>query len=99
MAERGRCAAAGARTLFVGVTGHRPRGIAGSDPDLLLAQTRGILAQVAAASRPRPGIVASLAEGADRLVVTEALALGFTLTAVLPFARDEFARDFAAESS
>ncbi len=37
-----------------------------------------------------------LAEGADRLFATEALALGYHLTCIMPFAQSEFERDFEA---
>ena len=99
MANTGRRAAAGARVLRAGITGHRPDGIAAADPHRLRAQVRAVLADVARAGDAPPRVVASLAEGADRLAVTEALALGFRLTAVLPFPRAEFARDFATARS
>jgi hypothetical protein len=44
-------------------------------------------------------VISSLAEGADRLVAEAGLAAGFTLEAVLPFHRDEYARDFKTEDS
>ena len=44
-------------------------------------------------------VISSLAEGADRLVAEAGLAAGFTLDAVLPFHRDEYARDFKTEDS
>ncbi|MGH7025358.1 MAG: hypothetical protein ACREEB_17460 [Caulobacteraceae bacterium] len=37
-----------------------------------------------------------LAEGADRIFAEEALRQGYRLTCVMPFAREEFERDFAA---
>ena len=39
-------------------------------------------------------VVSSLAEGADRIVADAGLSAGFGLEAVLPFARDEYMRDF-----
>jgi hypothetical protein len=44
-------------------------------------------------------IVSSLAEGSDRIVADAGLAAGCTLEAVLPFARAEYARDFATPQS
>jgi hypothetical protein len=44
-------------------------------------------------------IVSALAEGSDRIVAEAGLAAGYTLEAVLPFARAEYARDFAAPES
>src|ERR1044072_4180872 len=39
-------------------------------------------------------ILSSLAEGADQWVVDEALELEYSLQAILPFAREEYAKDF-----
>ena len=44
-------------------------------------------------------IVSSVAEGSDRLVAEAGLAKGFTLETVLPFKRDEYARDFESDAS
>ena len=44
-------------------------------------------------------IVSALAEGSDRIVAEAGLAAGYTLEAVLPFARAEYARDFATPES
>ena len=43
--------------------------------------------------------VSPLAEGADRLFAEEALRFGYRLNCVMPFHRDEFARDFAGPDS
>ena len=43
--------------------------------------------------------MSSLAEGSDRLVAEAGLAGGYVLEAVLPFARAEYARDFATPES
>lgn len=42
-------------------------------------------------------VLCSLASGADQWVTKEALNLGYELQVVLPFSRDEFAKDFAAD--
>jgi hypothetical protein len=44
-------------------------------------------------------VVSSVAEGADRLVADAGLAAGFTLEAVLPFPRKDYAGDFKTEDS
>jgi hypothetical protein len=44
-------------------------------------------------------VVSSLAEGADRIVAAAGLAAGFKLQAVLPFKRNEYARDFETPTS
>jgi hypothetical protein len=44
-------------------------------------------------------VVSALAEGADRIVADAGLAAGYLLEAVLPFARDEYVRDFESEAS
>jgi hypothetical protein len=44
-------------------------------------------------------VISSLAEGADRIVADAGLAAKFRIEAVLPFARAEYARDFATPES
>jgi hypothetical protein len=44
-------------------------------------------------------VISPLAEGSDRLVVDEALALGFDLQCPLPFSREEYEKDFTTASS
>lgn len=91
------------RVVRVGVTGHRTL----RDPERVARQVRdglhGILRLVDAgdsADPPRLEVVSSLAEGADRLVAREALALpGTTLAAVLPFPADDDEGDFETAES
>jgi hypothetical protein len=85
--------------LRVGVSGHRgPPKL----PEQSLTPIRKALdflfASVGANVAERI-VVSSLAEGADRLVAEAGLAAGFTLQAVLPLPRDEYARDFATVES
>jgi hypothetical protein len=47
----------------------------------------------------RNAIISQLAEGADRIVAEAGLAAGFDLEAILPFAKAEFAKDFATGQS
>jgi len=94
--------------LCIGVTGHRedalppefvprlPRVI----KDALQLLTRGAAAVRAGADdcfAPGPSrllFVSPLAQGSDQIAAEAALELGFSLQAVLPFARDEYRRDF-----
>ena len=48
----------------------------------------------AATAKPRLTLLSSLAVGADRLVAQVAIDHGYDLTAVLPFAEEEYVRDF-----
>lgn len=91
------------RVISLGVTGHRVF----DDPEAALRRVRdGLRRILALAGDESPGapvrfeVLSALAEGADRLVVREALALpGTTLIAVLPFTADDYARDFETEES
>jgi hypothetical protein len=84
----------------VGVVGHRPERLRLADADALAATLRSILAAVRDVVRSSAALVAELraltplAEGTDRIFAEQALALGFRLECVLPFARAEFERDF-----
>jgi len=97
-----------ALAVRIGVTGTRV--IAGQAVAPLRAQIRAVLAQVKdrveqLAADPRavgsfaPGparlrLLSPLAEGADRLVAEEALALGYALEVPMPFAAAEYEKDF-----
>ncbi len=99
--------------LRVGVTGARrltPEAAAALGPQLaavlgrirrqVLALAEGPAARALyAAMPPQLRLVSALAEGADRLIATEALALGYQLEAPLPFARAEYERDFPATAA
>lgn len=50
-------------------------------------------------AEPSLRLISPLAEGADRLVATEALELGMELHCPLPFALDEYVKDFQDEDS
>ena len=88
------------RTLRIGVTGHRPARLGSADLDSLQAEISRILAQICSlATRSGPTeirLVSPLAEGADSIVADAALERGWALDAVLPFFREDYARDFAA---
>ncbi len=101
--------------LRVGVTGHRvpPKLPMQSEAPLRALLDRVLATVVETARKPDsdfPGgaaansesafvIVSSLAEGSDRLVAEAGLAGGYTLEAVLPFGRAEYARDFGTPES
>lgn len=99
--------------LCVGVTGHRPNRLVGADLALLRQRVREVLefvrdaaaeAGAAAGSAYAPGppllrVISPLAEGADRIVAEEAVALGFELQSPLPFMRDDYEQDFATSES
>jgi hypothetical protein len=99
--------------LCVGVTGHRPNKLNFADTHLLHHQIRtalqflketitglynkaGLLGSVDA---PVLRVVSPLAEGSDRLVAQEGLALGFELYCPLPFPREEYEKDFESQAS
>ena len=95
--------------LRIGVTGHRQLAAA----EECRAGIRSALAMVQSATlkireesllafAPDSVLfraVSALAEGADRLFADEALALGFELGCLLPFAQVEYERDFATSES
>jgi Protein of unknown function (DUF4231) len=99
--------------IRVGVTGHRPNHLKDSDVPLLrrqihraLQSVRNAGAEIAGDSlagydshEPQFRIISPLAEGSDRLVAEEGLALGYELQAPLPFPADDYENDFAAPES
>jgi hypothetical protein len=101
--------------LRIGVSGHRapPKLPTQSEAPLRAFLDRILATIVKTAQKPDgdyPGgqsantaskfvIVSSLAEGSDRIVAEAGLAAGYALEAVLPFARAEYARDFAGPES
>lgn len=104
---RPRCA------LRVAIVGHRPNRIpenafAAIDQSLVraLETARNALATAYEASRPyfrdEPPVLScasGVAEGADQWASRRALAMGAELIAILPFAREEYAKDFAAKEA
>ncbi len=83
--------------VVVGVTGHRRI----NDTPSLREAIRGALAATVDGTNNSPiTVVSSLAEGADRFVAEEALAMpGARLEAVLPFEPSEYERDFRTRAS
>ena len=94
----------------IGVVGHRPNRLQEANLDLLSQQLRSLIETVVAAVhdgynadhqfyREQPPVVRALtplAEGVDRLFAEQSLAAGCQLTAILPFPKDEFEKDFSS---
>lgn len=90
------------RRLAIAVTGHRPDRLGGADLAGLQAAVEAVLAAIAAAVPTPPvhiRLISGLAEGADSIAAEAALSRGWQLDAVLPFARDDYERDFEGEAA
>lgn len=87
------------RMLRVGVTGHRPDRLAGTDLAALGRGANQVLAAIADAAAGPVRLVSALAEGADSIIADAALAHGWALDVVLPFVRADYATDFEAGSA
>ncbi len=85
-------------TLRVGVTGHRANKLGAATADRLRPAVRAALERLKALCALLR-IVSPLAEGADRLVASEGLALGAELLSPLPFPRLFYRRDFVDPAS
>ena len=84
--------------MILGVTGHRD--LRPQDVDVLRDVVRGVLNRFRERyPSTRLIVFSSLAEGADRLVAREALDLGLSLVAPLPFEPHDFEKDFATPES
>lgn len=88
-----KCGNAGAGPR-IGVTGHRLDVLDGTHVGELTDVVRNLLVAVKRSSRRPPTLISSLADGADQIAAEAGLELGFHLLCPLPFARDEYARDF-----
>jgi hypothetical protein len=80
--------------LGIGVTGHRLGRLEGIDLDDLRAALRTLFAELATTSSAPMRLITSLADGADSIAADEALALSWTLDAVLPLSRADYLSDF-----
>lgn len=67
--------------------------------DAAAAQVQSEYPTATGAGEPIRRIVSALAEGSDRIVAERAIGAGYELACPLPFAREEYARDFADEAS
>ena len=87
------------QSLSIGVTGHRLERLGDHDLAAVTAAAERLLANIAEMSGlPSVGalrLVSPLADGADSLVADAAIAQGWSMDAVLPFARETYAADFA----
>lgn len=87
--------------LAIGVTGHRLQRLAGADLVLLEHRFTRLFAAIQtcaeANGKAEITLLSNFADGADRIAGWAALNLGWTLDAVLPFPRADFARDFKTE--
>jgi hypothetical protein len=85
-------------TLVIGVTGHRD--IPAGEYDVLAARVTELLQSL---RRQHPGLpllmLNPLADGGDRIAARAAVALGVPLFVPLPFAREEYERDFDTPES
>lgn len=86
-----------ARSLSVGVTGHRLERL-GADRVHAVEAAAGEVLAALAGSAPEGGaafrLVTAVADGADSIFGEAALAAGWRLDVVLPFGRDHYAADF-----
>ena len=84
--------------LSIGVTGHRLDRLGDVSPEQVTAAVGQVVATLASAlaGRRAPRLVDCLADGADCIVADAALAHGWSLDVVLPFARADYAADFVA---
>ena len=84
--------------LVVAITGHRD--LVSNEIPALRELVRRFLIDLRDAYPGRPvAVMSALAEGADRLVAEEAIALGLPLTVPLPMPRDLYVRDFVSRES
>jgi hypothetical protein len=101
-------------SIRIGVTGHRSEGLANAGYNLtylrdcvrqILVRIKDTATKVFLSERfsceeePRFQVVSPIAEGADRIVAEEGLALGFELISPLPFPRQEYEKDFTTPGS
>ena len=100
--------------LRLGVTGHRPGlSLPASELSRIRAQVAELVERAAKAVRavqeqyqfaysaepPLLVAVSALAEGGDRIFAEEALRAGWQLDVILPFAREDYERDFTTPES
>jgi len=99
--------------LNVGITGHRLNRVDQAGLDATTPELERLFAELAAATSklhraaqglftdalPALRVLSGLAEGADRHVAGVASRAGFSLQAVLPFHRDDYALDFDTDGS
>jgi hypothetical protein len=99
-------------TLSIGVIGHRPNRLPAADLGRIDAEIERVIGLIAhevgvvhrryanffRGEPPQLSLVSELAEGADSMVAKAAIPKGFALDVPIPFLREEYIRDFAAEA-
>jgi hypothetical protein len=99
--------------IRVGVTGHRPNHLAHADISQLRHQVHQVLQSVQNAGAEITGdshagydarqplfrVISALAEGSDRIVAEEGLALGYELQVPCPFFVNDYEHDFSTAES
>ncbi len=84
--------------LVLGITGHR--NLHPDEFELIRTRLREVIHDLRETYPDTPlTLLSPLAEGADRLVAHVALEEGLQLVAPLPFAKDDYCRDFKSEDS
>jgi hypothetical protein len=88
------------KTLYVGMTGHRPNRMPKPHWRRIVRDLGKVMAQIEL-THPgrRPMLLSGIAEGADRLAAYVALARGWPLYAILAFDRARFEEEFADPSA
>ena len=87
----------GAGGYRIAVSGHRPNRLPRELIGPLREQSKRVLTELAAALAPAPlSVCSALAEGADRIVASAGLACNLPLQVWLPFAREDYQRDFVS---
>jgi hypothetical protein len=84
----------GGHLFRVGVTGHRMDQLSGADMNTLRLRVDEVLGRLAVEAGGPGYVLSALADGADQLVASAAVAMGYQLVAPLPFGRDEYEQDF-----
>jgi hypothetical protein len=99
-------AAVPARSLSIGVTGHRLQRLGSERVERVEAMAADLIRLIEreagrreTAHKPALRLVTALADGADTIFGEAALDRGWTLDVVLPFARQDYLDDFAAGES
>ncbi|MES2288835.1 MAG: hypothetical protein V4530_03790 [Pseudomonadota bacterium] len=86
------------KSIGIGITGHRLQRLDASAIPAITAAADSVLDSISSIlALPDPAslrLITALADGADSLLADAAIARGWTMDAVLPFARDDYAQDF-----
>lgn len=86
-------------SLTIGVTGHRPNRMVVGEAEIARRLRLVLAALKQGVRRGRPQAITSIAEGSDRLFADAALALGYRLAVLLPFASADYETTFSDKSA